>query len=137
VAPLCAAPPVGYGASAMRPLFTTLLSSCLLLACGADTPANPIAGAWHFDGAGGHESATEGGHDHALQFDSASDRFTWCCDDGGAHDHFDGTWRLEADKVTLNGTWKNTGKAETVMGTLQDNKLSLQFASGAKSFHRH
>jgi hypothetical protein len=119
----------------MRHRLPALLSLCLLAACGADAAKNPIAGDWHFDG-GEHAKPAEG-HSHALQFDRASDKFTWCTDDGGAHDHFDGTYRLEGDKVTLQGTWKNTGKAETVTGTLQDKNLSLQFASGKKSFHQH
>jgi hypothetical protein len=116
----------------MRRLLATSLV-LLLTACGSGS--NPLAGEWHLDGAA-HEHA-EGGHDHALKADAASDRFSWCCEVGGEHTHFDGTYKVDGERVTLTGKWQHNGKEETASGKVAEGKLSLQFASGVKTFHKH
>lgn len=116
----------------MRTTLRLLLPSLFLFAaCGG---GSPIAGSWAEEKAGG-------GHGAGIEFDSKSAKFVLHGEGGEAgkheHDHFNGTWKLVGEAVTLDGEWESNRKKETVVGTLKDGKLTLTFAAGAKTFHQH
>lgn len=111
--------------------FALFVPVLLFAACGT---SSPLAGSWAEEVAGG-------GHGAAIEFDGKSDKFVMHGEGGEPgkhdHDHFNGTWKLVGEAITLDGEWESNHKKETVQGTLKDGKLTLTFAVGVKTFHRH
>ncbi|MCU0866513.1 MAG: hypothetical protein MUC36_22235 [Planctomycetes bacterium] len=99
-----------------------LVASVLLLSvgCGGAAAAVDVAGTW----------AETGGaeHGHVLEFDRKSNKFLLHGPGPGGHhdhDHFEGSYRVEAGAVVLTGAWESNHKAEVVRAAIDGGTLRL------------
>jgi hypothetical protein len=102
------------------------ISAILLLSigCGGAAAAVDVAGTWVETG------VVE--HGHVLEFDGKSNKFLLHGPGPGGHsnhDHFEGTYRVEAGAVVLTGAWESNHKAEVVRAAFDGGTLRLEFGS--------
>lgn len=108
----------------LRHASLTLLVLALPTACGGPAVAATA------DFVGSWKEVGDKEHGIVLEFDGKSDKFLLHGPGPGghsSHDHFAGTYRVDAGEVVLTGAWESNHKAEVRRGRLAAGSLTVDF----------